>query len=134
MHGVVSTGEGIVEKLDRFMGSKSAVIPVERKKDGSFTAYSSVLSSEEMQVVSEYVSQKVKAIGTQIMEGNIQVDPYEKGSVGACTYCAYKGVCGFDSAIPGYERRVLKEISKDEALGQMEAHIWQSNSRNNSKK
>lgn len=134
MHGVVSTGEGIVEKLDRFMGSKSAVIPVERKKDGSFTAYSSVLSSEEMQVVSEYVSQKVKAIGTQIMEGNIQVDPYEKGSVGACTYCAYKGVCGFDSSIPGYERRVLKEISKDEALGQMEAHIWQSNSRNNSKK
>ena len=133
MHGVVNTGRGIVEKLDRFMGNKSAVIPVERKKDGSFSAYSSVLSPEEMQVVSDYVNQKVKDIGKEIMAGNIQVDPYEKGSSQACTYCAYKGVCGFDPTIPGYEKRVLKEVSRSAALEQMEASVWQSNSQTNRK-
>ncbi|MDL2302645.1 exodeoxyribonuclease V subunit gamma, partial [Lachnospiraceae bacterium OttesenSCG-928-D06] len=88
MNGVVNAREDIVSKLDRYMESKSNVIPVERKKDGSFSARSSVMSEEELKVVSDYVNHKVRSIGQEILNGEIALNPYEKGLEKACTYCA----------------------------------------------
>lgn len=116
MNGVVNEEERIVNMLDRTFETKSEVIPVERKKDGSFSARSSVMSGEELQAVSDYVNQKIYQIGTQILQGDISVNPYEKGQTDACTYCAYKAVCGFDGKIPGYKKRKLDKMSKDEAM------------------
>lgn len=119
MKGVVSSEEGIVEKLDRFCVGRSAVIPVERKKDGSLSARSSVMSGEELKVISDYVNDKVRSIGQEILAGRVELNPYEKGSEDACTYCAYRKVCGFDPSIPGYHKRELEELPKDEALRRM---------------
>lgn len=119
MKGVVNGEEGIVEKLDKYMGSKSNIIPVERKKDGSFSARSSVMSSEELKVISDYVNYKVRSIGQEILAGRMELNPYEKGAASACTYCAYRKVCGFDPTVPGYEKRILEELDGKEALQKM---------------
>ena len=124
MKGVVNSGEGIVEKLDREMGSKSSIIPVERKKDGSFSARSGIMSGEELKIISNYVNYKVKTIGQEILAGKMEMNPYEKGNAQACTYCAYRKVCGFDPSVPGYEKRELEDLDKEEALRRMEAS-WQ---------
>ncbi len=120
MNGVVNSEPDIVERLDRYMQDKSTVIPVEKKKDGSFSARSSVMSREELQIISNYVNYKVKSIGCEILDGKVSVNPYEKGMAEACTYCAYRKVCGFDTSIPGYEKRMLEDIDKAEALKQMQ--------------
>ena len=60
MNGVVNSEPDIVECLDTTMQDKSRVIPVEHKKDGSFSARSSVMSPEELQVVSNYVNHKME--------------------------------------------------------------------------
>lgn len=119
MKGVVNGEEGIVEKLDKYMGSKSNIIPVERKKDGSFSARSSVMFSEELKVISDYVNYKVRSIGQEILAGKMELNPYEKGAASACTYCAYRKVCGFDPTVPGYEKRILEELDGKEALQKM---------------
>ncbi len=119
MNGVVNSEPGIVELLDADMGDKSDVIPVERKRDGSFSARSSVLSGEELRTVSEYVSRKIVEIGQEILDGTISMNPYEKGSEEACTYCAYKKVCGFEPAMPGCEKRKLEDMDREEALRRM---------------
>ncbi len=119
MNGVVNGEPDIVERLDRYMQDKSDVIPVEKKKDGSFSSRSSVMSGEEMRIVSDYVNHKVKEIGREILDGAIAVNPYEKGQNEACTYCAYRKVCGFDSSIPGYEKRGLEELDKEELFRRM---------------
>ena len=120
MTGVVNSEPDIVERLDRLMQDKSDVIPVEKKKDGSFSARSSVMSREELQIVSDYVGHKVKSIGREILDGTISVNPFEKGQDNACTFCAYKKVCGFDEKIPGYEKRNLPETDKNEILKKMQ--------------
>ncbi len=120
MNGVVNSEPDIVERLDRYMQDKSDVIPVEKKKDGSFSARSSVMSGEELNIISNYVNHKVKTIGREIMDGEVALNPYEKGTAEACTYCAYRKVCGFDPAIPGYRKRTLEELDKAEAMKRMQ--------------
>lgn len=120
MNGVVNSDPAVVERLDRFLQDKSKVIPVEKKKDGSFSARSGILSREELRVVSAYVDTKIRQIGREILDGKIAANPYEKGNEEACTYCAYKKVCGFDGSIPGYEKRQLEDLDKQTLMQRMQ--------------
>ena len=123
MNGVVNSDPEVVERLDRYMQDKSVVIPVEKKKDGSFSARSGVLSREEMQLISSYVDAKIRSIGREILDGKIAANPYEKGNEEACTYCAYKKVCGFDGSIPGYEKRQLEDLDKQTLMQRMQETV-----------
>ena len=123
MNGVVNSDPRVVERLDRYMQDKSGVIPVDKKKDGSFSARSGVLSREEMQLISSYVDAKIRSIGREILDGKIAANPYEKGNEEACTYCAYKKVCGFDGSIPGYEKRQLEDLDKQALMQRMQKTV-----------
>ena len=123
MNGVVNSDPEVVERLDRYMQDKSVVIPVEKKKDGSFSARSSVLSREEMQLISSYVDAKIRSIGREILDGKIAANPYEKGNEEACTYCAYKKVCGFEGSIPGDEKRQLEDLDKQALMQRMQETV-----------
>ena len=123
MNGVGNSDPEVVERLDRYMQDKSVVIPVEKKKDGSFSARSGVLSREEMQLISSYVDAKIRSIGREILDGKIAANPYEKGNEEACTYCAYKKVCGFDGSIPGYEKRQLEDLDKQALMQRMQKTV-----------
>ena len=123
MNGVVNSDPEVVERLDRYMQDKSVVIPVEKKKDGSFSARSGVLSREEMQLISSYVDAKIRSIGREILDGKIAANPYEKGNEEACTYCAYKKVCGFDGSIPVYEKRHLEDLDKQALMQRMQETV-----------
>lgn len=114
MTGAVSEEEAVIRLLDSEFTGKSDVIPVERKKDGGFSARSAAYSRQQLQQISDYVNQKMQQLGNRIMAGDIAVDPYEKGQTTACTYCAYQSVCGYDAKIEGYHRRAL-------TMGQQEA-------------
>lgn len=119
MKGVVNSDPYIVEKLDSGLESKSDVIPVEKKKDGSLSARSSVLDEEELALISRYVSEKVADIGKEILSGTITLNPYERGNEDACTWCPYRKVCGFDSSMPGCGRRTLEDMGQTEVLEKM---------------
>lgn len=123
MNGVVNGEPDIVERLDGYMQDKSDVIPVERKQDGSFSSRSSVMSNEELKVISDYVNHKMQSIGREMLDGNIGLNPYEMGGSQACTYCAYKKVCGFDGSIGGYEKRKLKEFGKADIIKKMREQV-----------
>lgn len=107
--GVVQKSTEIVKLLDSDLEGRSQVIPVELKQNGDFSARSSVLTSEDMELLSEFVNKKIRGIGREILDGKIAVNPYEKKKESACTYCSFQKVCGFDETIPGYRKRKLEE-------------------------
>ena len=123
MTGIVNENEESVRLLDQQFTDKSDILPLERKKDGSYTASSGVISPEDMKTVSDYVHEKIKEIGRGILDGNIAVDPCEQGSSHSCTYCAYKSVCGYDERIEGYRTRRLPKLDRDETLEKMRERI-----------
>ena len=118
MTGVVNCEENALDLLDREFAGKSEVIPAERKKDGSLSARSSVAGTEQFHRLSDFVNHKIREIGRSIVEGDISVNPYEKGQDKACTYCPYTSVCGFDTRVEGYQVRQIT-ISKEEAMSQI---------------
>lgn len=117
--GIVNGDDRAVRLLDKEFTGKSDILPIERKKDGSFSAYSSVINEEEMRTVSDYVNLKIKELGAGILQGNISVNPCEQNGNSACTYCAYRSICGFDNEIGGFQMRKLENLSPDEAVLRM---------------
>lgn len=114
--GIVNKDDTIVRLLDGQFEGRSDAVPVERKKDGEYSAKASVMDGGDLQEISNYVNQKIRWIGAEILAGNIAVNPCEQGGTSACAYCSYQAVCGFDERIGGYARRQLKSMDKDEAL------------------
>lgn len=116
MTGMVSDDEEVIRLLDKDFGTKSSVIPVARKKDGSFTQASSVLSDEDFKTISDYVNHKIKELGISVLDGDIGLNPYEQKNSDACTYCDYKSVCGFDKKLGAGLVRHLEELDQESAM------------------
>lgn len=116
MTGMVSDDEEVIKLLDKDFETKSSIIPVARKKDGSFTQASSVLSDEDFRTVSDYVNHKIKELGVSILDGDIGLNPYEQKDADACTYCDYKSVCGFDKKLGSKLVRHLEELNQEAAM------------------
>ncbi len=114
--GIVCEDEKVVGLLDKNFTDRSLVIPVERKKDGSFSQRSSTIAKEDYGAVSRFVSNKIRQFGRQILDGDIAVNPCQQGERESCTYCPYKGVCDFEGKIAGYDIRRLPSPPKEEVL------------------
>lgn len=123
MNGVVTGDEHIVGLLDKNFSDKSSIIPVERKKDGGFSARSSLIDKEDYETVSKFVSHKIRSFGREILDGKIEINPCEQAGKNSCTYCAYKGVCEFEGKVPGYEMRMLESLSEDNVLFRMQQEL-----------
>lgn len=123
MTGVVHEDEKVISLLDSRFTDKSLIIPVERKKDGSFSANSATISRENYETLSSFVSKKIKDFGKEILNGTISVNPCEQGTGNACTYCSFQGVCGFDEKIAGYRKRILKNLPEDELMEKMKKEV-----------
>ena len=54
----------------------------------------------------EYVREEYAATRHEILSGEASASPYRSGSSeGACSYCKYRAICGFDQKLPGYRYR-----------------------------
>ena len=119
VNGLVREDKKIILDMDESLkpGKKSLTIPVTLNKDGSLSRYSQTATKEQFQVLSEYVNSKITEIGRRILEGETAVNPYRLRKRTACDYCSYRGICGFDEKIPGYEYRSLP-VFQDQVLWQ----------------
>lgn len=128
--GLVNQEEAVYRAMDENFEKKSDVIPVELKNSGELSSYSSVASTEEFAILSEYVSNRIVETGNAIYRGNVKVSPFVEGQMSSCDYCPYKAVCGFDIKIKGFEERKAQKIDKKELFGRMESDNAISRARN----
>lgn len=134
--GVFNSSDEVIEHLEHNLTGDSEVLPIGRKKDGSLTARSKVMTEEDFFLVADYAEKKVREIGTSILKGAIDVEPYAMGEETGCKFCKYKSICGFDEKIPGYEYRHLEKLQIAEAIEKMreEEESWELNIQKNNNK
>ena len=121
--GIINSDPEVLAHLERRSEIDYPVIPVSFNKNGSVSKKSSVLNEEQLSVLSQYAKRKVEQIGKEIMDGNIDVKPYQLGEQNPCTYCPYGGICGFDENISGYEYKNIKKMPNDELIKKMEKEV-----------
>lgn len=116
VNGLVRSEEKIIHDMDETLeaGKKSQVIPVAYNKNGSLAKNSQVASLEQFQRLSSYVNWKIKDTGRKIMDGDVEINPYQLRQRKACDFCEFKSICGFDGKIPGYHFRRLPVFSDEE--------------------
>ncbi len=117
MSGIVQQEPEILAMFDGSGASKSRIIPVGYKKDGTLTASSNAYSQEEFSIISNYVNQKVEAFGREILNGNIEAKPYEFSGHTACTYCAFQNICPFDGHKSPFQK--ADKMEKNEIIEKM---------------
>ncbi|MCD8381047.1 MAG: exodeoxyribonuclease V subunit gamma [Lachnospiraceae bacterium] len=117
--GILNEDETVVRLLDHTFEKQSDVIPFSYNKDGQAARGSKACAEEDLLLMERYSEYKVDELGRQIREGHIEASPYQQGNEEGCTYCPYKGCCGYDEKLPGYQKRRIPVMEQGEALEKM---------------
>ncbi len=119
-NGLASGDREVLAMMDRSLESGSDILPVRLKKDGGFTASSSVAEEEQFQKLALHVQRKLAEYGKRILEGDIRMQPYELGDEDACRFCKYHSICGFDRKVEGCRKRRLRPLERAEVWKKLE--------------
>lgn len=121
LDGIVNDDPEIISAMDQQFTDKSDVIPVSRKSNGELSKTSKAYTGEQFHQISDFVNETIQNLGKRMIQGEIGAKPYEMGDRSACDYCDFQSVCGFDTRLPGCEKRVLpSKMSEDEIFHQIE--------------
>lgn len=117
MPGWVLADAEVVDSID----NGQTHIRAQKKKDGTFDSNTMkshyVRTQEEFQLLLSYVDYILRDTGREILDGVIRANPYrlrDQKDTNACTYCAYKALCGFDPELPGCEYREVGRGDEEE--------------------
>ena len=116
LNGLVNDNPDVYESMDTDFAGNSVVIPVGRKSDGSLKAASKTASTSDFKVMSDYANEKIARMGKRILEGEIDLSPYELDGKSGCDYCPYHTVCGFDARMPGHSYHKLERFDDAAAI------------------
>lgn len=113
LSGLVNQDGQCLELMD---GKTGLVTPVRYKKDGELDARNQYLvTTEELNRISEFVRGKMIEIGRNIVHGQISINP-EKGEINSpCNVCDYKNICRFEPGLGGDSYRIGSGLDKKEA-------------------
>ena len=126
MNGYLPEDYEVVHLSDQRLSeqSKSDIVPITLKKDGSFSARgNATLTGESLQMLRRYTNQMIEESATRITQGQLNINPMKYGKSTACDYCQYRGICQFDPDFLGNESRLLPKMKADLAMEAMKCKL-----------
>ena len=130
LNGLVSLEQEAYEQMDVGLQGKSEVIPLTLKKDGTVSKRgTSGATRIDFHALTSFVNRKICATAEQILEGDIDIHPYQMETRTGCDYCPYHSVCGFDPKIEGYRYQKNKKLQEEEIWSDIYREGGQSDER-----
>ncbi|MCP8615538.1 helicase-exonuclease AddAB subunit AddB [Salirhabdus salicampi] len=121
MKGLLLEDENIVKKMDMDLATgASDIVPVGLKKDGSFRKGSKTIEQALFNRLNQYVRQLMTSAGTEIVNGKVDLNPFQQDQQTACTFCSFKSLCQFDATLEENEFRILKKREDEDILQELE--------------
>ncbi|WP_028988273.1 helicase-exonuclease AddAB subunit AddB [Thermicanus aegyptius] len=118
MRGLLLADQQVIQLMDtRLIQGTSEILPVGRKKDGSFYNSSRVAGKEQFAALRAHVRSLIRQAALEMTEGKVAISPYQYKKKRACTYCLYQSVCQFDNRLEENQPRLLRV---------KEEKIWQN--------
>ena len=116
MSGLLLKDINVVKAMDSDIESSySLIIPAAIKKDGNFTATSSVVTEEQFDILRKYVNDKMAELCEEMLSGEIKIVPCKNNNTPYCDYCDYSSICQFDTSIENNKYKIILKKSNEEA-------------------
>lgn len=112
--GIVPSDDMLLQAMEHSDG-RYRFLPVQRKKDGGFTAQSCVASAEQMGRLLRHTGRVLEQLAEQIADGDIEANPYRIGKqFTVCQWCDYKTACHFDPSMQKDRLRCLPQVGQQQ--------------------
>jgi ATP-dependent helicase/nuclease subunit B len=108
MSGIVNMEENVLQAVDEKLeeSNKSQIVKVSMKKDGNPDSRSQTLDQDTYIKLINHVADTADKLKEQLLSGNIDLNP----TCDACSWCAYKGICRFDTTL-GDKYKELEDVN-----------------------
>ncbi len=123
MKGLILADVRVAKMQDNNLmeGTSSKIIPAYMDKTGTLSPKkSSIATKEEFEKLQKYVTNTIKEISEEILNGNIKLKPYYKNKKTPCEYCSYKNICGFNSGVFKTEYNFINKKQKEDIFKKLE--------------
>jgi len=103
LDGVLLDDPDVIEGIGGEFTGFSDIIPVRKKNDGtcSGTSEGKLLNEGEFENFREQVHHTIEDLCSELVYGNLEIQPKKTKMTTACEYCKFKGICHFDLAFKG---------------------------------
>ena len=102
MQGLLVADINIVKMMDIKLENNlnSDIVPISLKADGTINnKNSSTISETDFSNLYKHVKKIIREISREILNGNIDIKPYNYKNKTGCDYCSYKTICMFDTSL-----------------------------------
>ena len=129
MKGLILADIKVVKMQDKnLVQGQSKIIPAYIDKSGNLSPKRTKgLNKEQFEVLQKYIYQTIKEISSEILEGNIELKPYNKNGVTPCEYCEYKQICNFNPSLYKNEYNYIAKKDKEQILEAMKQKVEKGN-------
>lgn len=122
MQGYVLADIKVIKTMDKTLenSTTSNILPVTLSKDGEImNSRSNTLTKDEFKNLQKAVRKIIKELAMQILDGKIDIKPYNYEKKTGCDFCKYKTICNFSTNIKGNEYDYIDKYGKDYILEQI---------------
>ena len=107
MNGLIVKDKDIIREMDNSIDGTSMYIPATIKKDGEIGEKTSGASYKQFDALRRYVKKLLKNLCEQIVNGNVDINPYKQKNKTACDYCKFLPICQIDKEKVNY--RIIQD-------------------------
>ncbi len=94
MNGLVLSDEQVLAAMEQGLGG--VFIPATLKKDGNFSAASSVATLAQFGALGRRARRLLAQMAQTLREGDVDALPYRTSKNDPCRYCDYRAICGHE--------------------------------------
>lgn len=125
MKGLILADIKVIKMHDKTLTSgTSKLIPAALTTSGEvYQSRTNGVTKEEFKVLQDYIYKTIKEISKEILNGRIDLKPYNKKGKTPCEYCSYKTICGFNTKNYGNTYNYIENKSKDDIISDMKTKI-----------
>jgi ATP-dependent helicase/nuclease subunit B len=119
MKGRLLEDPDVVTQMDVNLteGTSSHIIPVELTKSGAFSKRGTkTLQKEMFQSLTSYVRSLLVGAGSSIIDGVVDLNPFQYDQKSACQFCSFRSLCQFDPTLEENKFHKLKKLKEQEIL------------------
>ena len=121
MKGLILADVKVIKMQDKNLTTGSSkIIPAGITASGEVNKrFTNGVTKEEFKILQKYIYKTIKDISNEILNGKIDLKPYNKKGKTPCEYCNYKTICGFNTKMENNKYNFIEHKTNEEVVNKM---------------